>query len=293
MVEFDNAGFSAIGDFFGASKEDLPKSSTTVDGSKTQSSQPRGKRRGVGSHAPSASESRGDLSKQILKVGRKRMRDDEDDDEGSHSGGPDPEASDDESVAGRTGISSKEKQRHQKEKPPALTTEAAQKKKLGKKERQRLKELAEAKAQELESSKDQVQENDQALPISSEKASASDDAAGKTKKRRKIRSRQKNIRKDNREVKPDHLIVGQKHYQGRPLTSETRSKLNLPPPKLRTAFTSHRASNESHSNDDGMGLAIDDLLTEDTGLTVSQPNDALRSKKTKSKKKKSKYKNLK
>ncbi len=49
------------------------------------------------------------------------------------------------------------------------------------------------------------------------------------KKRKKIRSRQKNIRKDHREEndKPSYLIEGTNEYCGRPMTKETRQKLGI------------------------------------------------------------------
>lgn len=49
------------------------------------------------------------------------------------------------------------------------------------------------------------------------------------KKRKKIRSRQKNIRKDHREEndKPSYLTVGTNEYRGRPMTKETRQKLGI------------------------------------------------------------------
>ena len=47
------------------------------------------------------------------------------------------------------------------------------------------------------------------------------------RKRKKVRSRQKNIRKDNREVKPSHLIIGNDDYKGRPMTKETCEKLGI------------------------------------------------------------------
>jgi hypothetical protein len=51
-----------------------------------------------------------------------------------------------------------------------------------------------------------------------------DSSTGKSKrKRRKVRSRQKNIRKDHRDVKPAHL-----QNSGRPLTVETRLRLQAP-----------------------------------------------------------------
>lgn len=50
-------------------------------------------------------------------------------------------------------------------------------------------------------------------------------------KRTKTRSKQKNIRRDNRpdSAKPDYLQMGAKDYKGRPLTPETKAILHLPP----------------------------------------------------------------
>lgn len=49
------------------------------------------------------------------------------------------------------------------------------------------------------------------------------------RKRTKTRSKQKNIRRDNRaaENKPAHLHVGNKEYAGRPLTEQTKSLLGV------------------------------------------------------------------
>ncbi|KAL7531792.1 hypothetical protein ACHAWF_007045 [Thalassiosira exigua] len=49
------------------------------------------------------------------------------------------------------------------------------------------------------------------------------------RKRKKVRSRQKNIRKDTRSVnaKPSHLVLGRSDYAGRQLTEETRKRLGL------------------------------------------------------------------
>lgn len=51
----------------------------------------------------------------------------------------------------------------------------------------------------------------------------------KKKTRKKIRSRQKNIRKDTRSIdeKPAHLVVGNSDYTGRQLTKATKEKLGL------------------------------------------------------------------
>ena len=58
----------------------------------------------------------------------------------------------------------------------------------------------------------------------------------KHKRRKKVRSRQKNIYKDQRDVKPAHLVPGHRHYKGRPLTAETRAKLHMPKIDPRSPF---------------------------------------------------------
>jgi hypothetical protein len=64
-------------------------------------------------------------------------------------------------------------------------------------------------------------------------AAVSDDADkrvnSRIRKRTKTRSKQKNIRKDNRSdtLKPAHLVVKNKDYQGRPLTDRTKAVLGV------------------------------------------------------------------
>eukprot|EP01083_Nonionella_stella_P029864 82061_1 len=105
----------------------------------------------------------------------------------------------------------------------------------------------------------------------------SNDTMQKKKKRRKpkIRSRQKNIKKDSRtsSQKPEHLKLGHKEYAGRPMTQETRSFLNLPESRAQRIRREREKMKEtsttpanSHHFDQG-GLAIDDLLGDtSTGL---------------------------
>jgi len=50
------------------------------------------------------------------------------------------------------------------------------------------------------------------------------------RKRKKRRSKQKNIMKDKRVVKPAHLQIGSDTYAGRDLSEATRQKLGLPDP---------------------------------------------------------------
>ena len=108
-------------------------------------------------------------------------------------------------------------------------------------------------------------------------------------KRRKIRSRQKNIRKDNRSdgEKPQHLVFGKRTYDGRPMTRETREKLGLPTPKARDGFYIDRTPTDTGLGDFGVALGVDDLLENDDSEVRKQVSSL-----KKKKKKKSKYKNL-
>jgi hypothetical protein len=66
------------------------------------------------------------------------------------------------------------------------------------------------------------------------------DESNKMRKRKKVRSKQKNIRKDHRITKPEYLIASNtSDYRGRPLTPETRSRLNLPPSRSHMRVTQY------------------------------------------------------
>ncbi|KAL3760823.1 hypothetical protein ACHAWU_007889 [Discostella pseudostelligera] len=83
------------------------------------------------------------------------------------------------------------------------------------------------------------------------------------KKRKKIRSRQKNIRKDHRTQndKPSHLIVGSDAYCGRPMTKETRQKLGIQPTAKKSART--RVNNDAFDSGEWVGDNKPDDNTED------------------------------
>ena len=73
------------------------------------------------------------------------------------------------------------------------------------------------------------------------------------KKRKKIRSRQKNIRKDHRAEndKPSHLIVGTNEYCGRPMTKETRQKLGIQSTAKKSAKS--RATSDAFDSGEWVG----------------------------------------
>jgi hypothetical protein len=75
------------------------------------------------------------------------------------------------------------------------------------------------------------------------------------KKRKKTRSKQKNIRRDNRPdtARPEHLQLGSQEYRGRQLTEETRAVLGIEKPEKKPSKHSnkhnhHQKKNNNHHN---------------------------------------------
>lgn len=206
MADLNTGAFSAVESFFGVTTE-------TQTTSKPDPKPPlllKHSRLGVGVR-PTTSKSLDTASidaKRILQVGRKREAlSDEEEASAVHS-----EHSDDEEEFGRTAI-------HEKSDPPIVKELPKKKRKLGKKERQKQQqnsvEATETVTEETTNDPSFIKSNQTELPQ-------------RKRRRRKVRSRQKNIYKDHRDVKPDHLTIGSVNYRGRPLTQETRQKLCLP-----------------------------------------------------------------
>ena len=289
MAEFDSGGLSAVSAFFGLGDKKERVDEPTHDASHDIS---RRGRQGVGSVTKQVTLSATSDSTigRVLNVGkRKRQRDDDDDDcSGSHE----IDVEDNEDEEGRTSIAATVKP---KVSTNDNTSVQVQKKKKGKKERQ-------AKALE----KTVQQEQDAAEMRQGEHETMTKEEQTKQRKRRKIRSRQKNIYKDKRlaQHKPSHLILGRTEFAGRPLTAETRVKLNLAPSRSSRAAQEHEDDTErletpihdSYSHGEGVKLAIDDLLDEGevqgdaNGNLVVEQKPPVKNKMKK--KKKSKYKNL-
>jgi hypothetical protein len=117
----------------------------------------------------------------------------------------------------------------------------------------------------------------------------------KRKRRKKIRSRQKNIYKDTRDTKPDYLLPGNKNYQGRPLTEETRSKLHTGHPAKSTNETwkSNWREQQDTIRSDALPLAVDVVPTDGEGRTKNRASLPSSSNHTSGfKKRPNKYKNL-
>ena len=276
MAEFDNTGFSAVNDFFGDNTQE--KNSSVAP---QQGQQPKTKRRGVGSTLAPKTPNQDLISKRVLKVGTKRNRENDDEEEDVTAKDDDD---DDEEDAGRTAITPKERPVNvnapEKEQVKVTANKEGGSKKLGKKERERVKKEAEEAAAAGTETKNEDMEDTGVAEAEEEDDTNKKGNSNNKKKRRKIRSRQKNVYKDSRslEEKPKHLVPGKRLYQGRPLTSETRTKLGLPAPKPRH-YEAPAPMNTS--GDKGIKLAVEDFL-----------DDEKPSKKSSKKKKRTKYKNL-
>lgn len=260
MAEFDASGFSEFDRFFGGNDD----SANAKVKAPLPVSKPKAKRGGVGAVIAPAREAQ--LTERLLRVGTKRSRE-EDGDEGFDT----RDDVDLDEGAGRTGIASKENKSTAEEKV------AARSKKLGKKERNQIIHAKQESSQTSDSIKD-----------ASTNSNTAEDLKKTKPKRRKIRSRQKNIRKDTRKIdeKPQHLRVGGSNYKGRPLTEETRTKLSLPPSKSTSGHFYIVDRSPAIVGEEGVALGVEDFLEEpSTNLKKVQ-------QKSKEQKKKKKYKNL-
>lgn len=199
--KFDKGGFKAVESFFGeGSKEEGHKVIPTSFNSK-----PSAKHQGLGyteAEGPRTSRASA-LERKISKVGRRRFRDNDVDEE-EFEGCPD--ILEEEEEAGRTALA------QAKSSSVSSTERRAQGEVL------KLK-LREKTISSVDDDMNNLEQLERTNP---------DEPRAKKQRRKKVRSRQKNIYKDRRTEKPLHLIPGQKEYAGRPLTSETRSRLHLP-----------------------------------------------------------------
>ena len=332
-TEFDSKGFSAVSSFFG---DQGLKEETAQDIKPTPKKRNRsglGAKETFNDNGLDALES-AETRKKILSIGKKRKKDDDSDAE------VDSSDQSDEEDQGRTSIKKKEKKLSSAATDVTALVDEAQvkkpkkKKKKGKKERMAEKESQEIVENQMKTDdpsgteQGMVAENEgeaeaeavepkQGDEANNHEGNASLDHAGKKNKKRKIRSKQKNIKKDTRpsSEKPDHLKVGSKSFAGRPMTKETREFMNLPESRTITigrerAKVKHARFGQENENFDQGGLAIDDLLAEpvvavkkdtpDSGellienvQEVEERPAIAPKKKKKAPKKKSKFKNLK
>ena len=318
-TDFDSKGFSAVSSFFG----DQGVTEETAQDLKPTTQKKRN-RLGLGATAKEddvgldALESE-ETKKKILSIGSKRKHEDDSDIDAE-----DEDISDEEEEGGRTSIKNKSKPVSADATGVNLakTKKPKKPKKKGKKERTAEKEKQQSQATNEIESKEPTQTPAENETSKDDKESGIERSnAEKRKKRRKVRSKQKNIKKDSRpsHEKPEHLRVGFKSYAGRPMTDVTRSYLSLPESRtISRAKSKHQRFEQDTKNLDDGGLAIDDLLGEpvdavdapiesstpkkdipDSGEVVNQDvaiEDTQPTKpksKKKAKKKKTKFKNLK
>lgn len=180
--------------------------------------------------------------KQILSIGKKRQRIYDEDEAIDVAVGYDDSSSDGEE--GRTSAV-KEKKRNVVRPPSAPMSAGAvadavvasappkkKKKKKGKKERAKESTTAgnpPVAADVPKSTKENDDSTGEKNDNPQQKEGPKKDNPNTKRKRPKARSRQKNIRKDNRSAsdKPSHLVLGRPEYAGRPMTKETRKKLGI------------------------------------------------------------------
>lgn len=318
-TEFDNQGFSAVSSFFGGQG---------IEEETALNLKPKEKKRnrlGLGAKSKIEEETLERLEseetkKRILSVGKKRKHE-----EDSDNSGDDDVIESEEEDEGRTSIKASKKPVSVVDEIKAdIPVKKAKKKKKSKKER--MAEKAEKESQDaiakpeeenqISPSKTEEPAQDLAMEISREPdvVEGRGTAVERKKKRRKVRSKQKNIKKDNRATheKPEHLRVGSKTYAGRPMTKETRQFKNLPESRT-SQIRRDRESNKFErpkDNDNPFegGLGIDEFTSDamnvieegpDSGEVVNADGTVVetstydKKSKKKNKKKKSKYKNLK
>ena len=312
MAEFDSKAFSAVDAFFGnESKNEIGENET-----KTQPKSFEKKRLGLGA-IQKIERKTNDITKQLLKQKRKKghknaINEYEEEEEfgqsetnldiNEHDDGDDDDEEEEEK--GRTGAI-QDRKKPLMDHDSIYASHESKKKKKGKKERQKEQQK---KEEEQQKQKQQIHEQQQQESISEPNTNVNTECStenveihkSKKRKRPKIRSRQKNIRKDNRsnEQKPKELIVSRDnkkkddHYAGRPLTPETRKLLNLPTSKKSSQLPLH-LKEHINSKNHTIGLAVDDWLNNDMDEKVNENNGNISKKSKKRKKQKiSKYKNL-
>lgn len=288
MAEFDSGAFSAVDSFFGA--DDTTKNEATKP--TTQGKTNSGRRLGVGAAKTPKPIAAIDTTSKLLQVGRnKRKNGGDDDDEVDVL-----PVEDDEEDLGRTGIATEAETSKQENMPQVVEdVQPKKKKKIGKKERQKLKEQNQEETGDKETKPLEAEpEIEKEQPI----------VRNQKRKRRKVRSRQKNIYKDNRKLedRPDTLLPGGYEYKGRPMTTATRSKL-----EAKNLLPVHANQQQQSTNDSNAFRAswdTTDQELEDNGVPVLSSAKVLdkaaagrepthsNPRKNKGKKLKSKYKNI-
>jgi hypothetical protein len=231
MTEFNTKALSVVDKFFG---DDLKHQQTNQSSVEAHGRPPTRKEHRLGVGVPSQQankETSGlDFGKRILQVGKKRgLQQQAEDDEVNEKSDHD---SDEEEDLGRTSIVETTLKK-QKTTAPSNEPLTSKKRKQKKTKNDKASKVADTDSQDDLVNTNDMSSND-ALGLVIDRTGidlesvAAESAKPNLRKRKKVRSRQKNIYKDKREHKPEHLIPGSKNYKGKPITPETRKKLNLP-----------------------------------------------------------------
>ena len=231
MAEFDTKAFEAIDKIFAGGK-DTKETSIAFDQRQRRSRKEH--RLGVGTKPTSNQDTTElNLGKRILQVGLKRSLQQQADEADANDSDLDASQEDD---VGRTSYA--EPKKRQRNFLVASKEPPASKKQETKKQKKNEKKAPSAKDNDVSASEHTFDNPlDDALglvidrkgidPEPERVEGVADQSAKNKRKRRKVRSKQKNIYKDKREHKPEHLIPGSKNYKGKPMTAETRKKLGL------------------------------------------------------------------
>jgi hypothetical protein len=243
-----------------------------------------------------------EASARLLQVGKRKRRPEEDDD------GEEVDDKDDEDE-GRTAIADNSIAVDRQEltaKAENIHKQQVTKKKKKNDKKQRLglaaaaaaangSEMIPIQAVNGDSVEQELTEPDKTGPTSTAEASNF-----QGRKRTKKRSRQKNIYKDTRPMhgKPLHLQLGTSQFQGRPMTAETRAKLNIPltleKKKTKTTLKAMSALRQPEK------LAVEDWLVlqdnqsdnEKQVKMIDGHNEAAKQTHSSRRRRKPKYKNL-
>jgi len=296
MATFDSSAFDAVANFFGGSDNSDEKKNVDTDSIKDELNMMSrgGLKLGVGAEVKKEikeASTKDRFLKSVLQKKRRRNDEDDDtDDEISVSQTYDSDNSSEDEEKGRTSIA-----KTKVSIPTVLLTEpSSSTKKMKKKKKKLVKETSLEKPSSPAQEKEEVCESSIASGKEiTEKIDAFENGEEKKVpkkfKRKKVRSKQKNIRKDTRRAidKPSHLILGRSNYTGRPITKETRMRLNMPE---RVRYNGKKYSlQQSIDPIPGEGtLAIDNFLKVEEDEAVKSTSNEVKKKK----KKKSKYKNL-
>jgi hypothetical protein len=201
--------------------------------------------------------------KKILSIGKRRSAHSDDEDAAAIDGtNKDANDSSSDEEEGRTSAVKEKKRKihhvNNETSDTAAEVQKSKKKKKGKKERN-------AQGAADESNTNSTADNE--AEVKADKSEVNNgDFEQKKHKRKKTRSKQKNIRKDSRSEseRPSYLNAGSSGYAGRPLTKATKEKLGLSTAQKKEV----RASSGSNKNNTQTASDIQEIPNNEDGATA-------------------------